>query len=142
MTKQQLNKMSFDDILAHEDMGWSIVCYERDNLNNLCKNILKNECAYAYIYHDKDKKETCVLKEPHFHLLLVFPFEKTGRQVYDMCKAAFNENVRLEPILNRRLQYEYLTHKNENDPLKWHYPVTDIVCNNKSIFTYQRHKIS
>lgn len=126
MRKTERRSMTLEELKQFNSLGWEIVNYELEKTERLVKDLAK-ECAYAYCYHNKDLD-----KQPHVHLLLIFPVEKTGQDILDMCASHFEENVRIEPITNKQKAYEYLIHK--NDPYKWQYSNSERVTNNARCF--------
>lgn len=76
---------------------------------------------YAYIVHDRDKKDDGSLKEPHIHLLVY------KRNQFRLTKfLTFTEaNTRIEIPRSKKFAYEYLTHK--NNPDKTSYNLSEII---------------
>lgn len=72
---------------------------------------------YAYIYHDKDKKEDGTPKEPHWHILLRLKSSRTLHAVQGWFDRHIEEvaNTRNpEPCASIGLSYGYLTHKHHS----------------------------
>ena len=97
---------------------------------NYIKNVLverseKQNFQYAYIVHDKDKKDDGTLKSPHFHIFIKF------KSPYDsnyICKWFGVEEQYVSKIKGRWSDVLlYLTHKNAED--KYQYSDEEVFSN-------------
>ncbi len=97
--------------------------------------------AYAYAYHDKDKKDDGTLKEPHCHLIL---------GLYNTCSVSsirrwfggYMDEKEMPITTTAQIcgdvytMYDYLTHSTKEaiEDGKYRYDKSIIVCNNKDYF--------
>lgn len=79
------------------------------------KEIYEN-IDYVYIYHDKDIKEDGTPKKPHYHLLLVFPREKSIQKLSKELGIPLNL-IEWKAYLNKAVQY--LIHMNAPDKAQY-----------------------
>lgn len=110
--------------------NWRIVSYQP--LEEL-KPLIDKSTNYAYIFHNKD-----IAKNPHYHLLLYFVREISFKQIKEILKSFnnSNQNTFLQPMLDKKAMWEYLTHRNHPD--KFQYEETDIITNNASFFSLRK----
>ena len=89
---------------------------------------------YAYIVHDKDKKEDMTDREPHIHVMLRFKYPVSTSALLAHCVAS---GLPSECITENRIQkmkswsgaLNYLTHRDEHKPWKFVYDKTDVKSN-------------
>ena len=86
---------------------------------------------FAYIYHDKDLMDDGNPKEPHFHVLVHWDFQIA---VYSLRKFFIEQQTFIQPVLNKRSAFDYLTHA--NSPNKTRYNVVDVVTNDYNFYTF------
>lgn len=91
-----------------------------DEVYQICQDIYY-QADKAYIYHDKDIKEDGSLKKPHYHLLIVFPREKSINKLSKETGVPLNL-IKWKAYLD--LSVQYLVH--QNNPEKYQYDVEDI----------------
>lgn len=85
-----------------------------DVISKVLEEHMDSILHYAYIYHDKDKKEDGTPKEPHWHILLRLKSSRTLHAVQGWFDRHIEEvaNTRNpEPCASIGLSYGYLTHK-------------------------------
>ena len=89
---------------------------------------------YAYIVHDKDKKEDMTDRAPHIHVMLRFKYPVSTSALLAHCVAT---GLPPECITENRIQkmkswsgaLNYLTHRDEHKPWKFVYDKTDVKSN-------------
>lgn len=86
---------------------------------------------FAFIYHDKDLTDDGNLKEPHFHVLVHWDFQVA---VYSLRKFFVEQQTFIQPVLNKRSSFAYLTHA--NSPEKAQYNDVDVVTNDYNFYTF------
>lgn len=96
------------------------------------RNFLRDTQAshFAFIYHDKDTLDNGTLKEPHFHVLVNWDSQIA---VYSLRKFFIDQQTFIQPVINRRSSFGYLTHS--NCPEKTRYEDTDVVTNDYNFYT-------
>lgn len=129
--------------------NWDLMSYcPKEHLQNVLD--MHNDVirAYAYIYHDKfsqyeleekAKKDNVsfedAVKEPHYHIVLRLTRPiKLGtikNWFYYVDSEGNKVNTRLKQC-DYHIAFDYLIHK--NDPLKYQFPKSDIICNNLPAF--------
>ena len=92
---------------------------------------------YAYILHDKDTNEDGILKEPHYHIILITYNPKTvsavRRWFYGWVDSDGKDiNTLAQKCIDVYNAYDYLFHK--HNPDKFQYNPDDIVSNDKCHF--------
>ena len=106
--------------------NWALITYHSEEV---IKTVLQGNSArirhWAYIKHDKDTNEDKTLKETHYHVLLQFNNSITMSAVRALFPAG--QNTLAQPEYDKVASFLYLNHRNEPD--KYQYPDTDIVCN-------------
>lgn len=75
---------------------------------------------YAYILHDKDKSS----EHKHFHYVLIFSNPRSFNSLANDLELPV---TMIEKVYSKKGILDYLTH--ENDPNKYHYPLSDVVSN-------------
>lgn len=100
---------------------WSLVIY--GNEEDVLK-VCRASQHYAYILHDKDKKE------PHWHLVCTFKIWKSLSSIKSIIDNG--QNVLGEEIHDKQAAYRYLTHK--DNPEKYQYEEEDVKSDNKEFW--------
>lgn len=118
-------------------------CVLYGNENNL-KDFLKSPeyipRQFAYILHDKDKKDNGEEKKTHFHLILCYENARSIESIEKGLKKYMSvgednpQNAFIESCRDVKGAYGYLIHKNE--PNKYQYSESDIVCSSSDYFTH------
>lgn len=123
--KEYVAKVSKVKGVRARSYWWSCITYCQEQEFEFA---LSQSQHWAYIYHDCDEG-----KEPHYHVLLHFDYQKTGTAVLNYFRGFANTQV--EPCYSNKKGevnpigcYEYLTHK--NDPDKYQYSSSRIVSHN------------
>ena len=92
--------------------------YNIDDFNNAIEKIASNKNNYyAYAFHDDDTK--------HYHLVVCYENPRT----FDAIKKAFPRS-HIEPLIDLSKSIQYLTHKNDEDKIKYDFDI--IVSNDKN----------
>lgn len=94
----------------------------------LVKKVLEDKRAikdYAYIIHDKDKKEDGTVKSPHIHLMMRFSEVQDTRYIAKWFNVGENYLCKVKGRFADAL--EYLTHKNAVE--KYQYSESEVVSN-------------
>lgn len=94
------------------------------HLKNVCEN-LTNVKTYAIIIHDRDVLDDGTPKKPHFHIVLTFSNSKTVESIAKSFDIEPQYIEKIRSTTNSALLY--LIHRNA--PLKYQYPVSDVVAN-------------
>lgn len=119
--------------------NWFLVSYlTLEEITDYCK--MGHISRYAFIYHDRDTFDHDVLdtegnivhkcgdlKEPHFHILVVYHNARTATAV----KTDFQNrsaNTLVEQCVELDSAFDYLTHK--RNPEKAQYSLEEVVCDN------------
>lgn len=88
---------------------------------------------FAFIMHDKDKKEDGTPKEPHYHLYLYFTNARELKGTYWLIKSYTKSNVMIEAVRDRyTLVNEYFIHK--DNPEKYQYNKDEIIMDDEGFF--------
>lgn len=104
---------------------FSIILYP-DSESYKIDNVLFNiHCLkyYAYIIHDKDKKESGEIKKDHYHVIIKLDNASTIQALAN--KLGIPEN-HIQHIKNERAYIRYLIHYDNAD--KYLYSIEDIKC--------------
>lgn len=108
--------------------GWT-----PDNIDKLLKDwsAVKD---YAYILHDKDKKEDMTERDPHTHLMLRFKYAVHTSAILARAKACSLPDGcitpnRLEKMKSWSAALNYLTHRDEHKPWKHVYDLKAVISN-------------
>lgn len=86
-----------------------------DIVFNLVK-ILFNDIEFVYIKHDKDTFEDGKPKKPHYHLLLVFPRERSINKIAEQLHVPVNL-IQWKAYLDKAVQY--LIHMNNPEKAQY-----------------------
>lgn len=78
------------------------------------------DCKWAYICHDKDKSA----EHKHYHYVLMFDTPRSFKAIANDLQIPV---IMLQKVYSKKGILNYLTH--ENDPLKFHYPLSDVHSN-------------
>lgn len=117
--------------------NWATIVYDEDNnIGQVINYLMSHFIRFAVSpIHDMDQYEDENLelghhkgdiKKPHYHILMIFDCPKTRKQLEPI--TSDSPCVGLELIGNRKLYFEYLSHKNEL--FKYHYDEFAIQCFN------------
>lgn len=107
--------------------NWALITY---HLEEVIKSVLQVNTGrirhWAYILHDKDTNEDGSLKQSHYHVLI----QLNNAMTMSACRALFptEQNTLAQPQYDKAASFLYLTHKDQPD--KYQYPDTDIICDN------------
>lgn len=106
---------------------WDIITYLSEE--EFLPVLKERGIRYAYIYHDRDVKESGEIKEPHWHILLTVKGSTTFGALLQHFKRAGEANTRLLPITRDYIadRFRYLTHK--SNPEKYQYDAQAIRTN-------------
>lgn len=105
---------------------WVFVVYPDSAPADWQENLAKQVEFVVSPLHDKDLTAAGEPKKAHYHVLCVWPNATTWNNAFSFCNM-LNCPCCI-PCSNLRLQYDYLTHK--NDPNKAQYSESDIKCFN------------
>lgn len=107
--------------------NFSMVSYlPADVIESYCK--LPHVKNYAYILHDKDVKEDGSLKEPHYHVVVVYNNTRTLSAVRsEMQTYSDKGNTLVEYCQDLEATYDYLLHR--RNPEKAQYSSEDVRTN-------------
>lgn len=80
--------------------------------------------------HDKDKKEDGSFKKAHYHFLTTYSGKKNPYQFYCDLVGTFGETCfsTVETVSDTGKAVRYLCHLDEDDPLKFCYPIEELKC--------------
>lgn len=97
---------------------WAQLVLYPESQQEVIDHITQNwSCAWAL--HDKDRQPDGSAKKPHVHILCHFKNARYFTGIAAECGVPVNY---VERVDSPRAALEYLTHDNETDPLKAHYP--------------------
>ena len=126
---------------SKKNRNFSCVLYGNvTNLNEFLKSAEYVPRQYAYIVHDKDIKDNGEVKKTHIHLILCYENARSLESVekglikYMSIGEENLQNAFIEPCRDLKGAYGYLIHKNE--PNKYQYSESDIVCSSSDYFTH------
>lgn len=113
--------------------NWKLICYLPFDvaLERVCQLVLKNYVRYyAIALHAKDLDDLGNLKESHCHIIINL---YNARSQQEICSHFVDVSLNAGnclglPVTNKKLDCEYLWHKNDLD--KYQYNVDDVVSNN------------
>lgn len=100
---------------------YSFKCISYLSYDKLCEKLESEQISHwAFSYHDKDEKEDGTgLKEPHFHVLIVF----RGNKSIEACRKFFEEgcdqNTLAKPIEDMEHDFRYLLHLDDKDKYQY-----------------------
>lgn len=105
---------------------------------DIVKSINFYSCKWYYIKHDKDYKSNGELVKPHYHLLIKL---ENAICIDNIIKSLVNERGSYDAIKNDfsivksfKGCVRYLIHYDDKN--KFHYDLSDIVCNDKNVSYY------
>lgn len=108
-----------------QSRNFSLVTYHSEEILKAVLLGVSRIRHFAYIYHDKDKKEDSEeLKEPHFHVLLNLNQPMTESAVKKLFPA--DKTVLTQPMRDKASCWNYLTH--EDKPDKFQYEKSLVKC--------------
>lgn len=111
--------------------NFSLITYHSEEVLKTVLSGVSQIRHYAYIYHDKDKKEDPdELKEPHFHVLLNTQYGMTESAVKKLFPR--DQSTLTQITRDKSDSFLYLTHK--NNPEKYQYADDAVVCDDVSFW--------
>ena len=92
---------------------------------------------FAYIFHDRDKKEDGTLKTPHYHVLIRFKNAKTKsavRKLTNLDNLTENTTLNFQKLIDTKGAFSYLTHTTKKAIVdgKTVYALDEVTCDKLS----------
>lgn len=101
-----------------------LILYQYDRVVEVTEICIKNKFDYAFILHDKDKKDDGTLKKAHYHFRIFYKDKKTISAWAKIFNVKENE---IEILKDKKKAIQYLVHYNNED--KYQYNIEDIISN-------------